>query len=91
MYLGLALFSKCSVALVRNTGDSREAVSCRSCYRMSELFTGERARFGFVLFSLPFFFNFIYFLALQGKYVRKTFRFLLHIDLLIIAHTVRSI
>lgn len=56
---------------------------------MSELFTGERARFGFVLFSLLFFF-FFNFLALQGKYVRKTFRFLLHIDLLIIAHTVRS-
>lgn len=55
---------------------------------MSELFTGERARFGFVLFSLLFFF--FNFLALQGKYVRKTFRFLLHIDLLIIAHTVRS-
>lgn len=39
---------------------------------MSELFTGETARF---------FWFFSYFLALQGKYVRKAFRFLLHIGL----------
>lgn len=73
MYLSLALFCKCSVALQRNVRDSREEISCQSGYRMSELFTGESARFCFVLF-----FNFV---ALQGKYARKTFRFLLHIGL----------